>query len=151
MNTNIGWTAQSKHGYVHDEGAPGQTFTEDQLPHPELQRASGINPDVYRSQHGLWVGPADGPMPEFYGSETGYTPAEAVAKKGNVESFLSVPRESSEAFVKSQLVGGTDQGLEYPRSATGHILDTLHEKQPHVKPVVEDTEPALPDETAEFE
>lgn len=27
---------------------PGQTFTEDQLPDPELQRANGIDPDKYR-------------------------------------------------------------------------------------------------------
>lgn len=27
---------------------PGQTFTEDQLPDPELQRANGIDPEKYR-------------------------------------------------------------------------------------------------------
>lgn len=27
---------------------PGQRFTEDQLPDPELQRANGIDPDKYR-------------------------------------------------------------------------------------------------------
>jgi hypothetical protein len=145
MNTNIGWTAQSPHGYVHDEGMPGQTFTEDQMPHAELQRVNNINPELYRSAHGLWVEPAAGPMPEFYGTETGYAPADAVKKTGNVESFMSVPRDSSDAFRVSQLVGGSEQGLEYPRAATGHILDSLHEKQPHVKPEVVVENPVVDD------
>lgn len=84
---NIGWTAQSGRGYVHDEGAPGQTFTEDQLPNPEVQRASGIDPDVYRGQHGLWVEPTTGVHPKFVGTETGVAPEDAIDKNGYVESF----------------------------------------------------------------
>lgn len=86
---NVGWTAQSKHGWVHDEGQPGNTFTEDQLPHEELQRASGIDPHTYKRMHGLTVEPATGPKPEFRGTETGVAPHEAFAQNGSVESFQS--------------------------------------------------------------
>lgn len=56
MNQNIGWTAQSKHGYIESEGIPGQTFTKDQLPDPEQQRKGGVDPDLWRNpSHGLWI------------------------------------------------------------------------------------------------
>lgn len=97
MTSNVGWTAQSSHGWVHDEGMPGQTFTEDQLPHPDVQRASGIDPRQYRRQHGLWVEPAEGPMPEFVGTETGHSPKDSISETGHVQSFQSyfpeVPEE----------------------------------------------------------
>jgi len=92
---NTGWTAQSTHGWVHDEGVPGQTFTEDQLPHPEVQRASGINPEQYRNQHGLWVEPAVGVMPQFVGTETGHAPEEVLEKTGHVQSFQSFIPEAT--------------------------------------------------------
>lgn len=57
MNGNIGWTAQSQHGWVENVGEPGQTFTEDQLPDPEQQRKGGVDPDLYRKGYGLWVNP----------------------------------------------------------------------------------------------
>lgn len=91
LSGNVGWTAQSRVGFIHDEGMPGQTFTEDQLPHPEVQRASGINPELYRQQHGLTVLPSDNNRPEFVGTETGVAPHEAIRVNGNVESFASVP------------------------------------------------------------
>lgn len=99
LSTNVGWTAQSSVAFIHDEGAPGQTFTEDQMPHPEVQRASGINPELYRSAHGLVVTAAEGPMPTFVGTETGVAPHEAIAVNGNVESFASVVEEPVEAVV----------------------------------------------------
>lgn len=86
---NIGWTPLSGVPFNHYEGEPGQTFTEDQLPHPEVQRAAGINPDLYRMQHGLYVEPAAGPMPVFTGTENGLEPSETLRKTGNVESFAS--------------------------------------------------------------
>jgi hypothetical protein len=100
LSTNIGWTAQHPTLFVHDEGEPGQTFTEDQLPHPDVQRASGIDPVLYRSAHGLIVTPAEGPMPTFVGTETGVAPHEAIRVNGNVESFISVPAESVAASVE---------------------------------------------------
>lgn len=98
MNTNIGWTVQSQHGWSHYEGEPGNTFTEDQLPHPEVQRAGGVDPDLYRRQHGLWVGEAAGPMPSFVGTETGYAPAEGLLKTGNVESYASFLPDAESAL-----------------------------------------------------
>jgi len=90
MNSNIGWTVQSKQGWIEDHGAPGNTFTEDQLPHPELQRSAGINPEKYRAQHGLWVdGPGENRRPEFLGTETGQTPDQILAAAGDMESFAS--------------------------------------------------------------
>lgn len=86
---NVGWTPLSGVPFNHYEGHPGQTFTEDQLPHPEVQRAAGINPDLYRAQHGLYVEPAAGPMPVFIGTENGLEPSETLRKTGNVESFAS--------------------------------------------------------------
>jgi len=139
MNSNIGWTAQSTHGYVHDEGMPGQTFTEDQLPHPEVQRTSGINPEQYRNQHGLWVEFSDAERPEFLGTETGRTPEEVYNNTGTMESFQSSPGDYPREFYVSQYVGGSDKGLEYPRSASGHILDSLHNvPAPYGSPVVEE-------------
>lgn len=52
---NTGWTAQASHGWVHDEGIPGQAFTEDQLPDPEQQRKGGIDPDKYRKEPSLLI------------------------------------------------------------------------------------------------
>jgi hypothetical protein len=88
---NVGWTAQSKHGWVHDEGQPGNTFSPSQLPHEELQRASGIDPATYRRMHGLTVDAeeTEGPKPEFRGTETGVHPKHAFAVNGSVESFQS--------------------------------------------------------------
>jgi hypothetical protein len=90
---NIGWTAQSSYAFIHDEGTPGQTFSEDQLPHVEVQRASGINPELYRAAHGLTVTPAEAPIPTFVGTETGVAPQDAIKLNGNVESFVSTPTE----------------------------------------------------------
>ena len=107
MTTNVGWTAQSSHGWVHDEGTPGNTFTEDQLPHPEVQRAAGINPDLYRNAHGLWVEPAEGPLPVFTGTETGLDPVEGVRQTGNVESYMSsipAPEVEDEAVSEEEPV-----------------------------------------------
>jgi hypothetical protein len=93
LSTNVGWTAQHPFAFIHDEGAPGQTFSEDQLPHPEVQRASGINPELYRSAHGLTVTPAETSVPAFVGTETGVAPEAALLLNGNVESFASRPVE----------------------------------------------------------
>lgn len=59
MNQNIGWTAQSQHGFIENPGPPGQTFTKDQLPDPEQQRKGGVDPDLWRnpSHGGLWIEP----------------------------------------------------------------------------------------------
>lgn len=52
---NHGWTAQSPHGWHHEEGIPGNVFTEDQLPDPEVQRKAGIDPNKYRAEQQLWI------------------------------------------------------------------------------------------------
>jgi hypothetical protein len=96
LSTNIGWTPQSGVGFIHEVADPGQTFTEDQLPDPEVQRASGINPDLYRAAHGLYVSPAVAPKPYFVGTETGLDAKSAVAATGNVESFMSVPSPATQ-------------------------------------------------------
>ncbi|MFI6512849.1 hypothetical protein ACIBCT_35055 [Streptosporangium sp. NPDC050855] len=45
---SIGWTAQSDHPKPRDvDDTVGNTFTPDQLPDPEVQRAAGINPDQW--------------------------------------------------------------------------------------------------------
>lgn len=88
-NENYGWTAQSQQGWVEDHGVPGNVFTEDQLPHPELQRLAGINPEQYRQAYGLWVDEAAGPRPEFKGTETGHAPHEILKDAGVVQSFHS--------------------------------------------------------------
>lgn len=93
MNQNIGWTAQSKHGWIHDEGMPGNTFTEDQLPHPDLQRLAGINPEQYRKQHGLFVEEGGGTRPEFVGTESGHSPAHVHESRSGHESFFSYTPE----------------------------------------------------------
>ena len=90
MNSNVGWTAQSKHAFISHEGPPGQTFTENQLPNPDVQRASGINPDQYRRQHGLYYTPA-ADTHTFVGTETGKAPTDLHQSVGNLESFMSVP------------------------------------------------------------
>ena len=89
-----GWTAQAaraeggKPYHVH-EGEPGQVFTEGQLPHPDVQRASGIDPDIYRAHHGLHVEDGGDERPEVRGTESGAHPS-AVAQ-GHMESFRSYP------------------------------------------------------------
>jgi hypothetical protein len=88
---NVGWTVQSPNGYIEDFGDLGQTFTEDELPHPDVQRASGIDPDLYRKGHGLVVDPAVAPRAQFVSTETGYAPHQVIEKTGNVESFRSFP------------------------------------------------------------
>lgn len=100
LSGNVGWTPLSKVPFNHYEGEPGQTFSEDQLPHPEVQRAAGINPDLYRAQHGLYVTPAAGPTAQPVGTETGLSPAEALRKTGNVESFVFVVAEPVEALAE---------------------------------------------------
>jgi len=57
--TNIGWTAQSPHGWVHDEGTPSNVFTEEQLPDPEIQKKANIDPDKYRNQPGFILEPVE--------------------------------------------------------------------------------------------
>lgn len=96
IDGNHNWTAQSSHGWVHDEGAPGNVFDEHELPHPELQKAAGINPDVYRSQHGLHVRPSDVKRPEFKGTETGAHPSATSTHLGTSESFQSYLEELEE-------------------------------------------------------
>lgn len=93
------WTVQSGRAYIPREEEPGQVFTEDQLPHPDVQSASGINPDVYRKLHGLHVEPAvegSAKRPEFRGSETGVHPTKMTP--GNLESFRSYPDGLPEGF-----------------------------------------------------
>lgn len=46
--SNSGWTAQSGQFFHTEQADLGQTFTEDQLPDPEAQRANGIDPEQYR-------------------------------------------------------------------------------------------------------
>jgi hypothetical protein len=86
---NHGWTAQSQHGWVESEGVPGNTFTADQLPDPHIQRLAGIDPEKYRSEHGLWVEPAVEEAPQFIGTETGLTPAQVHTQNLPHESFQS--------------------------------------------------------------
>lgn len=122
MNSNIGWTAQSKDGYVHDDGMPGNVIQEHELPDPEVQRAAGINPDLYRGMHGLVVEPSDKEAAPFTSTETGSKAHEVIRKTGNIESFQSEPEEYGERHYVSQTVGASTDGMDYPRSATGHIL-----------------------------
>jgi hypothetical protein len=86
---NHGWTAQSQHGWTESEGVPGNTFTEDQLPDPNIQRLAGIDPEQYRSQHGLWVEESDNEPPQFRGTRSGLTPAQVLASNMTHESFRS--------------------------------------------------------------
>lgn len=149
-NSNIGWTAQSKDHYIEDAGEPGNVVPEHLLPHPEVQRAAGINPDQYRRQHGLWIEESDQERPAFVGTETGRTPEEVFQENGTMESFQSQPEDYPEEFYISQYHGGSNKGLEYPRDASGHILDSLHNQPAPIvvsgQPVV-DEEPVDADET----
>jgi hypothetical protein len=101
-STNIGWTPQSNVGFIHEVAQPGQTFTEDQMPDPEVQRAAGINPELYRSAHGLYVDPAAAPKPYFVGTETGLDAKSALAVTGNVESFMSVASPATQVAESEQ-------------------------------------------------
>lgn len=126
LSTNIGWTAQSGVGFIHEVADPGQTFKEHELPHPEVQRASGINPDLYRQAHGLYVEESDVERLPFVGTETGLEPAEGLLKTGNVESYVTSPPEPEEGSEVWKTVGGSDKGLERPRTEHGHILFDPH-------------------------
>jgi hypothetical protein len=151
MTSNIGWTAQSTHGYVHDEGLPGNTFTDDQLPHPEVQRAGGVNPDLWRSMHGLWVEPAVAEHTEFISTETGHAPHEVIRKTGNVESFQSLPADYPESHYVSNYVGSSANGAEYVRSATGHILHDPANDSPHPSLLPQYQAPKLKEESKDSE
>lgn len=85
------WTVQSARPYIPREEEPGQTFTEAQLPHPDVQRASGIDPELYRKLYGIHLVDAEEGMerPEFRGTETGVHPNDVTP--GNLESFRSYP------------------------------------------------------------
>lgn len=46
--SNDGWTPLTGRFFNNEQEDLGQTFTEDQLPDPEAQRAIGIDPEKYR-------------------------------------------------------------------------------------------------------
>lgn len=112
-NNNVGWTAQSSHGWVHTEGEPGQTFTEDQLPHPDVQRASGLDPDKYRAAHGLWVDEAVGERAPVVGSETGKHPRDIAGNIGDLESFRSYP-DGVPDYAKEDKIAEEEKAEETP-------------------------------------